>query len=524
MSFEAAPADGAVQLSWRTGSELDNLGFHLYRGPSAEGPWTRLTAALIPGLGSSPLGQAYVWRDGGLVNGQRYYYRLEDVDASTKSTFHGPVSAVPESAVPAPPPGGGGSSGGSGSGSGSGATSPAGPCPAWVLSAYAQAAPAGGGANVNCAAYGKPEAVSLRELRRDARGATLELSTGGFYAVKEPSGTVRVFLPGFDFSSDPTAPALPVRRALVGAEVGRKVRLVSAEADDLRGFAGLRPSAVGRAQLEVSRDGSVVPGRRARRRAAALAGIPAAVRGAALGSGVPGGREERGGRDQSRALRRLPPAARAGPEGDRAAGVHGGRGGRGRVRPHRAAGAAPPVGGARDDGSALHQPDGSPRGGLRGALPGPPAGAVRLRPEPAEAGRARRLPRGAGHRRLRAGQRAVLPRRPRGALDRVLGGDGVGAGAFHVGAADGGGAGTPVRSGPHLGVGQPRRLRDEPDPPAGAARGGGPVAVGADPVRVRGGEGLLRSAAWTASRRSRRSSWCLCRGLPTRWTTRRITT
>ena len=263
MSFEAAPADGAVQLSWRTGSELDNLGFHLYRGPSAEGPWTRLTAALIPGLGSSPLGQAYVWRDGGLVNGQRYYYRLEDVDASTKSTFHGPVSAVPESAVPAPPPGGGGPSGGSGSGSGSGATSPAGPCPAWVLSAYAQAAPGGGGANVNCAAYGKPEAVSLRELRRDARGATLELSTGGFYAVKEPSGTVRVFLPGFDFSSDPTAPALPVRRALVGAEVGRKVRLVSAEADDLRGFAGLRPSAVGRAQLEVSRDGSVVPGRRA---------------------------------------------------------------------------------------------------------------------------------------------------------------------------------------------------------------------------------------------------------------------
>ncbi len=29
MSFEAAPSDGAVDLSWRTGSELDNLGFHL---------------------------------------------------------------------------------------------------------------------------------------------------------------------------------------------------------------------------------------------------------------------------------------------------------------------------------------------------------------------------------------------------------------------------------------------------------------------------------------------------------------
>ena len=29
MSFEALPSDGAVDLLWRTGSEIDNLGFHL---------------------------------------------------------------------------------------------------------------------------------------------------------------------------------------------------------------------------------------------------------------------------------------------------------------------------------------------------------------------------------------------------------------------------------------------------------------------------------------------------------------
>ncbi len=57
MSFGAIPGDGAVTLEWRTGSELDNLGFHVYRGPSADGPWTRLTSSLIPGLGSSPLGR-----------------------------------------------------------------------------------------------------------------------------------------------------------------------------------------------------------------------------------------------------------------------------------------------------------------------------------------------------------------------------------------------------------------------------------------------------------------------------------
>ncbi len=81
-----------MTLEWRTGSELDNLGFHLYRGPSADGPWTRLTSSLIPGLGSSPLGQAYSWLDSGLVERERYYYRLEDVDTASVSTFHGPVS------------------------------------------------------------------------------------------------------------------------------------------------------------------------------------------------------------------------------------------------------------------------------------------------------------------------------------------------------------------------------------------------------------------------------------------------
>ena len=29
MSFEALPSDGAVDLVWRTGSEVDNLGFHV---------------------------------------------------------------------------------------------------------------------------------------------------------------------------------------------------------------------------------------------------------------------------------------------------------------------------------------------------------------------------------------------------------------------------------------------------------------------------------------------------------------
>jgi hypothetical protein len=54
-SFAALGSDAAVALAWRTGSELDNLGFHLYRSSSDSGPWTRLNPSLIPGLGSSPV-------------------------------------------------------------------------------------------------------------------------------------------------------------------------------------------------------------------------------------------------------------------------------------------------------------------------------------------------------------------------------------------------------------------------------------------------------------------------------------
>ena len=57
-SFEASPLDSAVDLAWQTASELDNLGFHLYRSLSETGPWDRITPSLIPGLGSSPIGRA----------------------------------------------------------------------------------------------------------------------------------------------------------------------------------------------------------------------------------------------------------------------------------------------------------------------------------------------------------------------------------------------------------------------------------------------------------------------------------
>jgi len=260
MSFEARPLDSAVSLSWRTASELDNLGFHVYRALGPDGPWTRLTTSLIPGLGSSAIGRAYSFRDSGLRNGVRYHYRLDDLDASSKTTSHGPVSAVPVAGATDDVPGD------EASPSPRGEKGSASSCPAWVLAAHGSDAGSEPGSGApRCTRHGDPEAVSLSVVSRDSRSATLELKTGGFYALHDPSdaGAVRVFVPGFDFPQDAQAAALPIRRALVDAVVGRRVQLGGVRALDLASFKGLAPAGLGAAEMQVGEDGTVRAARRA---------------------------------------------------------------------------------------------------------------------------------------------------------------------------------------------------------------------------------------------------------------------
>ncbi len=270
-SFSATGLDSAVLLEWRTASELRNLGFHVYRSLGENRPWTRLTTTLIPGLGSSAVGQAYSWRDSGLTNGTRYFYRLEDVDASSKTTSHGPVSAVPSAAAVT------GSKPKGDTNDGQKRKTLASTCPDWVLAAYGSATGSDPKAtSLRCTRHGDPEAVWLGELSRDARQATLELRTGGFYALHaqsgagEPAGTVRVFVPGFDFPQDDKAAALPIRRVLADAMVGRRVQLGGVRALELQSFA-LQPSTLGKAEMQVGRDGTVRALRRSEARAEARA-------------------------------------------------------------------------------------------------------------------------------------------------------------------------------------------------------------------------------------------------------------
>jgi hypothetical protein len=186
-SFTARADDSAVGLEWETASELDNLGFHLYRSVSRSGPWTRITSSLIPGLGSSPIGARYSYTDTGLTNGVLYHYQLEDVETTGRTERHGPVSATPMRGDTRRP----------------GGRRRRRPDPGTE--------PEDGGSNPGVptrVTYGDPSSVSLRVVRRDSTGVDLELLTGGL-RHPDADGSVRLEIPGFELHGEPGTPPSP---------------------------------------------------------------------------------------------------------------------------------------------------------------------------------------------------------------------------------------------------------------------------------------------------------------------------
>jgi hypothetical protein len=84
--FQAEVRGSNVRLMWATLSEIDLLGFNLYRATSANGPWTRLNATMIPARNpGSAQGNEYELTDANRPNG-RYWYRLDWIEATSTQT------------------------------------------------------------------------------------------------------------------------------------------------------------------------------------------------------------------------------------------------------------------------------------------------------------------------------------------------------------------------------------------------------------------------------------------------------
>jgi hypothetical protein len=91
--FAAVVGGDHVLVTWETASEVNTVGFNLYRSDSAEGE--RALLATVPSQApGSTLGATYSYEDSTVTAGQTYWYWLEGIDLSGATTLHGPVSVV----------------------------------------------------------------------------------------------------------------------------------------------------------------------------------------------------------------------------------------------------------------------------------------------------------------------------------------------------------------------------------------------------------------------------------------------
>ncbi len=95
LNFDVIPDDGSTELKWTTVTEINNIGFNIYRNNDYFGEFQRITDTMIPGAGTSYVKHDYEYSDTGLVNGLPVFYRLATVDGDGELSWSPIVSAVP---------------------------------------------------------------------------------------------------------------------------------------------------------------------------------------------------------------------------------------------------------------------------------------------------------------------------------------------------------------------------------------------------------------------------------------------
>lgn len=91
-SLSAVAVPGQVQVRWRTESEMENLGFNVYRGAGIER--SKINEWMIPGAGTTLSPNDYEFVDLDVAVGTRFQYWVSDVSFGGVETFHGPVVVV----------------------------------------------------------------------------------------------------------------------------------------------------------------------------------------------------------------------------------------------------------------------------------------------------------------------------------------------------------------------------------------------------------------------------------------------
>lgn len=81
-----------IMVEWSTASEVETLGFNIFRSENEEGPFTdKVNPELVPSKGEVILGSEYQLRDKDVRWGRTYYYMLEEIQLGGGSERFGPI-------------------------------------------------------------------------------------------------------------------------------------------------------------------------------------------------------------------------------------------------------------------------------------------------------------------------------------------------------------------------------------------------------------------------------------------------
>lgn len=92
--FKALNHSTGVTLKWKTGSELNSAGFHLWRSNLKHGDYRKITKSMVPAKGGPSSGADYELIDSNVKSGQIYFYKLEEISMDGKSRFYRAIKAV----------------------------------------------------------------------------------------------------------------------------------------------------------------------------------------------------------------------------------------------------------------------------------------------------------------------------------------------------------------------------------------------------------------------------------------------
>ena len=97
--YSAIIEQNAAVITWRTETELNNLGFHIYRSDNPETDFVKITDDMIWGQGSTSTPHDYEYVDRTVEANSDYWYLIETISTDGLRTFYGPFEATVSSAA-----------------------------------------------------------------------------------------------------------------------------------------------------------------------------------------------------------------------------------------------------------------------------------------------------------------------------------------------------------------------------------------------------------------------------------------